>query len=73
MDEMQEPPVVNKSNQDQIRQGETGHHLRYILIISCALVVVLFVAKRGSPQAVSPAELAGARGLRRLTGDLDGL
>ena len=44
MDEMQEPPVVNKSNQDQIRQGETGHHLRYILIISCALVVVLFVA-----------------------------
>jgi len=42
--EMQELPVVNESNQDRIRQGETGHHLRYILIISCALVVVLFVA-----------------------------
>ena len=44
MDEMQKPPVVTKSNQDRIRQGETGHHLRYILIGSCALVILLFIA-----------------------------
>lgn len=44
VDEMQERPVVTESNQDQIRQGETGHHLRYILIGSCALVVLLFIA-----------------------------
>jgi len=44
VDEMHKRPVVNESNQNQIRQGETGHHLRYILMISCALVIVLFVA-----------------------------
>jgi len=42
--DMQQQPVVNESNQDQIRQGETGHHLRYILIGSCALIIVLFIA-----------------------------
>ncbi|MBV8104490.1 MAG: hypothetical protein JO223_07685 [Hyphomicrobiales bacterium] len=44
MDQMQERPVVTESNQDRIRQGETGHHLRYILIGSCALVILLFIA-----------------------------
>ena len=44
MNQMHERPVVNDSNQDKIRQGETGHHVRYILIISCILVVLAFVA-----------------------------
>ena len=44
MDEMHQRPIVTKSNQDQIRQGETGHRIRYILIISCAPVVIFFIA-----------------------------
>jgi hypothetical protein len=44
VDEMQERPVVNESNEDRIRAGETGHHLRYILLGSCALVIILFIA-----------------------------
>jgi hypothetical protein len=44
VDDMQERPVVNESNEDQIRAGETGHHLRYILFGSCALVIILFIA-----------------------------
>jgi hypothetical protein len=38
-----ERPVVTKSNEEQVRQGETGHHLRYVLLISLALVVILFL------------------------------
>jgi len=44
MNQMHERPVVNASNQDKIRQGETGHHVRYILIISWVLVILAFVA-----------------------------
>ena len=33
---------MTKSNEERIRQGETGHHVRYILLISIALVIVLF-------------------------------
>jgi hypothetical protein len=44
VDDMRERPVVNESNDDQIRAGETGHHLRYILIGSCALVIIRFIA-----------------------------
>ena len=44
LDEMREPPVANESTRIRSDQGETLQHLRYILIISCALVVVLFVA-----------------------------
>lgn len=44
MDEMHRAPVVNESNEDQIRQGETGHHVRYVLIISCLLVIIAFIA-----------------------------
>ena len=44
MNKMHERLVVNASNQDEIRQGETGHHVRYILIISCILVILAFVA-----------------------------
>ena len=49
MDDTQERPVVNESNEDRIRQGETGHHLRYILMASCALVILLFIAIAGFP------------------------
>ena len=44
LEETYEAPIVNKSNQDEVRAGETGHHVRYVLIFSCALVIVLFVA-----------------------------
>ena len=44
MDKMHERPVVTSSNQDRVRQGETGHHVRYILIISCVLVIIAFIA-----------------------------
>jgi hypothetical protein len=43
-DEMSnERPVVTKSNKDRIRGGVTGHNVRYVVIISCALVIVAFV------------------------------
>jgi hypothetical protein len=38
-----ELPVVTKSNEEQVRQGETGRHVRYVLLISLALVVILFL------------------------------
>jgi hypothetical protein len=44
VDEMQERQVVTESNQDRIRQGETAHHLRSILIGSCALVILQLIA-----------------------------
>jgi hypothetical protein len=40
---MDERPIVTKDNEERIRQGETGHHVRYILFASLALVVVLFI------------------------------
>jgi hypothetical protein len=38
-----ERPVVTKSNEEQVRQGETGRHVRYVLLISLALVIILFL------------------------------
>lgn len=40
---MNERPIVTKRNEERVRAGETGHHVRYILLISLALVVGLFV------------------------------
>jgi hypothetical protein len=43
-DEMSsERPLVTECNKDRIRAGVTGHNVRYVLIISCALVIVAFV------------------------------
>ena len=42
--QMHKAPIVNKANEDRIRAGETGHYVRYMVIVSCALVIVLFVA-----------------------------
>ncbi len=39
-----EHPVVTESNTTRVRAGVTGHHVRTVLIVSLALVVVLFVA-----------------------------
>ncbi len=39
-----EQPVVTESNTTRVRAGVTGHHVRTVLIVSLALVVVLFVA-----------------------------
>jgi hypothetical protein len=42
-DEMSsEIPLVTESNKDRIRAGVTGHNVRYVLIVSCALVIVAF-------------------------------
>jgi hypothetical protein len=35
--------VVTKGNKDRVRQGVTGHNVRYVVIISCALVIIAFV------------------------------
>jgi hypothetical protein len=43
-----ERPLVTESNKDRIRAGVTGHNVRYVLIISCALVIV------ASPSVVRP-------------------
>jgi hypothetical protein len=39
---MDERPIGTKRNEERVRAGETGHHVRTILLISLALVVVLF-------------------------------
>jgi hypothetical protein len=44
MNEMHERPVVVEANEEAVRSGSTGHHVRYVLIISCALVVIAFIA-----------------------------
>ena len=38
-----EQPVVTEGNKEAVRAGHTGDHLRYILLGSCALVVIGFV------------------------------
>jgi hypothetical protein len=39
-----EQPVVTSGNKERVRAGVTGHNVRYVLLASLALVVVLFVA-----------------------------
>lgn len=38
-----EQPVVTEANKERIRSGVTGHNVRYVLIASVALVIVLFI------------------------------
>jgi hypothetical protein len=38
-----ERPVVTEANKVAVRAGSTGHHVRYVLIASCALVIVGFI------------------------------
>jgi hypothetical protein len=38
-----ERPIVTEANKDRIRQGVTGHNVRYVVIIGCALVIIAFV------------------------------
>lgn len=35
-----DPPVSESINTDKVRAGVTGHHVRYVLGISLALVVI---------------------------------
>jgi hypothetical protein len=44
MSEIHERPVVTETNKEAVRAGSTGHHLRYVLIASCALVIIAFIA-----------------------------
>lgn len=39
-----EQPIVTETNTTRIRAGVTGHHVRTVLIVSMALVIVLFIA-----------------------------
>ena len=43
MENPHERPVVTEANKEAVRAGHTGDHLRYILLGSCALVVIGFV------------------------------
>lgn len=38
-----ERPIVTEGNKDRIRQGVTGHNVRYVVIASLALVIVAFM------------------------------
>jgi len=38
-----ERPIVTESNKEAVRAGHTGDHLRYVLIGSCALVIIAFI------------------------------
>jgi hypothetical protein len=38
-----ERPIVTESNKDRIRAGVTGHNVRYVVIVGCALAVIAFV------------------------------
>ena len=39
----EQQPVVTEANTDRVRGGVTGHNVRYVVMASVALVVVLFV------------------------------
>jgi hypothetical protein len=43
-EEWHERPVVTEANKEAVRAGHTGDHLRYVLIASCALVIIAFIA-----------------------------
>jgi hypothetical protein len=43
MDKVHERPIVTESNKEAVRAGHTGDHLRYVLIGSCALVIIAFI------------------------------
>jgi hypothetical protein len=38
-----ERPVVTEENKVDVRAGSTGHHVRYILIASIALVMLAWI------------------------------
>jgi hypothetical protein len=38
-----ERPVMTEENKVAVRAGSTGHHLRYILIASIALVILAWI------------------------------
>jgi len=44
MNNPHERPVVTEANKEAVRAGHTGDNLRYVLIASCALVIIAFIA-----------------------------
>jgi hypothetical protein len=38
-----ERPIVTESNEEAVRAGSTGDHLRYVLIGSCALAILAWI------------------------------
>jgi hypothetical protein len=41
--DLHEQPIVTETNKEAVRAGHTGDGLRYVLIASCALVIIAFV------------------------------
>ena len=39
-----ERPIVTEDNKTAVRAGSTGNNVRYVLIASCALVILAFIA-----------------------------
>jgi hypothetical protein len=39
-----ERPVVTEGNKTAVRAGSAGNNVRYVLIASCALVIIAFIA-----------------------------
>ena len=39
-----ERPVVTEDNKTAVRAGSTGNNVRYVLIASCDLVIIAFIA-----------------------------
>ncbi len=39
-----ERPIITEYNKTAVRAGATGFHVRYVLIASCALVIIAFIA-----------------------------
>ena len=35
-----ERPIVTEGNKDRVRQGVTGHNVRYVVIIGVALAII---------------------------------
>jgi hypothetical protein len=54
-----ERPIVTEDNQDRVRQGVTGHNVRYVVIVSVALRSSSSSLSRPSP---GPERPSGAKG-----------
>ncbi len=46
-----ERPVVDRSNEERVRAGATGHNVRYVLFGSPALVIIIVWLVCPDPQA----------------------
>ena len=58
-----ERPVVTEHNEDRIRQGVTGHKVRYVVMVSVALAIIAFISSsRPSSGPERPSSVKGQPG-----------